>query len=185
MASSDTDSTSLKQLLQGMTGGEVEIYQGTVISASPLKIRMANDSALVITESNTYVPRHLTDYSTTVDISGGSVSGSTNSASDHTHSFSGTAASAGSHSHSVSGTTGEAGDDSHSHSYSGTTGEAGNHSHSVDGSVGSAGSHGHSIESITITGASMTVHNALKAGDTVHVLSLYNGKQYYVLDRVA
>lgn len=29
------------------------------------------------------------------------------------------------------------------------------------------------------------VHNALKVGDTVHVLSFNHGKQYYVLDRVS
>ncbi|MCD8364693.1 MAG: DUF2577 domain-containing protein [Clostridiales bacterium] len=111
MQGSDTGSTSIKQLIQSMTGGEVGIYQGEVISASPLKIQIVNDSSLIITEANTYIPRHLTNYSTTVNITNGS--GSDN------------------------------------------------------------------------TGASMTVHNALKSGDTVHILSLYNGKQYYVLDRVA
>ena len=30
----------------------------------------------------------------------------------------------------------------------------------------------------------ITIHNALKAGDIVHVLSFNHGKQYYVLDRV-
>lgn len=29
------------------------------------------------------------------------------------------------------------------------------------------------------------VHNALKVGDTVHVLAFNHGKQYYVLDRVS
>lgn len=39
-------------------------------------------------------------------------------------------------------------------------------------------SHVHAIGKIQIT-----VHNALKAGEKVHVLSFNHGKQYYVLDR--
>lgn len=35
-----------------------------------------------------------------------------------------------------------------------------------------------------VTGAAMTVYNALKAGETVHLLSLNKGKLYYILDRV-
>ena len=30
----------------------------------------------------------------------------------------------------------------------------------------------------------MTVYNGLKVGEKVHLLSLNNGKKYYVLDRV-
>ncbi len=101
------DATSLKGLIQGMSGGEVQIYQGTVTSASPLKIQIVNDSSLIISSANTYVPQHLTNYTVTV---------------------------------------------------------------SIDGS--------------DISGATMTVNGALKKGDKVHILSLFNGKQYYVLDRV-
>ncbi len=32
--------------------------------------------------------------------------------------------------------------------------------------------------------AELMIHNALKKGEVVHVLSLQNGKKYYVLDRV-
>ena len=32
--------------------------------------------------------------------------------------------------------------------------------------------------------ARLTVHNALKSGETVHILSLCRGKLYYILDRV-
>ena len=32
--------------------------------------------------------------------------------------------------------------------------------------------------------AEMTVHNALKTGDRVHLLALQSGKKYFVLDRV-
>lgn len=125
----ESEKTSIKQLIQGMTGGEVDVLQGTVTAVSPLKIQIANDEKLTISSNNTYVPRHLTNYTTTVDISGGSVSGSTSSAGDPSHT--------------------------------------------------------HSVTSITIKGATMTVYNALKVGETVHVLSFKNGKQYYVLDRIS
>ncbi len=148
--------TSLKQIIQGMTGGEVSIYQGTVTSASPLRIQIANDEKLVITDANTYVPWHLTDYTTTADIVGGRIEGSTGTAGAHTHAY--------------AGTTERAGDPEHTHSYSGNT--------------DSGGGHSHEISSVNIYGATMTVYNALKAGDKVHILSLNHGKQYYVLDRV-
>ena len=41
-------------------------------------------------------------------------------------------------------------------------------------------SHNHGI----VGRKKITVHNALKVGDKVHVLSLNHGKLYYVLDRV-
>lgn len=40
-------------------------------------------------------------------------------------------------------------------------------------------SHNHAI----LGRKKIIVHNALKVGDTVHVLALNHGKQYYVLDR--
>lgn len=42
-------------------------------------------------------------------------------------------------------------------------------------------SHRHSIRGET----SVTVHNALRIGEQVHLLALQNGKLYYVLDRVS
>lgn len=101
--------TSLKQLFQGMASSEVpQLVQGTVISDNPLRIQIANDSKLIIGESITIVPRHLTDYETEADLT----------------------------------------------------------------------------ESANIYKAKLTVHNALKIGDTVHILSLCRGKLYYILDRV-
>ncbi|MCD8208770.1 MAG: DUF2577 domain-containing protein [Bacteroidales bacterium] len=181
----DVDSaTSLKGLIQGMCGGEVELLRGTVTQASPLRIQIANDSSLVITETNTYVPRHLQDYTTTIDISGGNLNSATATAGSHSHSVSGDASSAADHTHSVNLTTGEDGDPEHTHSVSGNTGSAGSHSHSVSVSAASGGDHTHSLASFTISGAAVTIHNALGEGDEVHVLSLAGGKQYYVLDRV-
>lgn len=44
------------------------LLQGTVIATDPLKIQIANDSKLVISELITVIPWHLTDYETEVDI---------------------------------------------------------------------------------------------------------------------
>lgn len=52
-----------------------------------------------------------------------------------------------------------------------------------DGSVNAPCSDGGSLTDFTLTG-SITVNNALKAGEIVHLLSLNHGKQYYILDRV-
>lgn len=96
------------------------VMQGVVKSASPLKIQMSSDEKLLIGPNITYIPKHLTDYTTSCTISGGKVSGSTTNGSISSFSYEG----------------------------------------------------------------NITVHNALKAGDIVHVLSFNHGKQYYVLDRV-
>lgn len=44
---------------------------------------------------------------------------------------------------------------------------------------------GGKLEKFQIKGAVLVLHNALKVGETVHILSLQNGKKYYVLDRVS
>lgn len=115
--------TSIKQLFQGMAAGEAEVVQGIVKSASPLKIQIVNDEKLVIGPNITYVPRHLTNYTTTVSLSKGD-----------------------------------------------------------RGSVNGPCSDGSRLTDFDFSG-SMTVHNALKAGERVHLLSFNHGKQYYVLDR--
>lgn len=100
----ESDKTSIKQLIQGMAGGETEVVQGIVKSVSPLKIQITNDDKLVITENIIYVPKYLTNYTVEVDMPEDRIE--------------------------------------------------------------------------------ITIRNALKAGDTVYVLSFKHGKQYYVLDRV-
>lgn len=122
----ETEKTSLKQLFQGMAGDGVEVLQGIVKSVGPLKIQIVNDEKLTIGPNITYIPRHLTDYSTEVTVSW--------------------------RTESASGGSGDAAYASHSHAITGRK--------------------------------SITVHNALKVGDRVHVLSFNHGKQYYVLDRV-
>lgn len=125
----ETEKTSLKGLLQGMTGDGVQVLQGIVKSASPIKIQIVNDDKLTIGPNITYVPRHLTDYKT--DISGPNIQ---------------------------------------SYYYTGNSTES--------GTAPVSPPHVHAIGRVSVT-----VHNALKAGEKVHVLSFNHGKQYYVLDR--
>lgn len=122
----ETEKTSLKQLFQGMAGNGVEVLQGIVKSVGPLKIQIVNDEKLTIGPNITYIPRHLTDYSTEVTVSW--------------------------RTENASGGSGDAAYASHSHAIIGRK--------------------------------AITVHNALKVGDRVHLLSFNHGKQYYVLDRV-
>ncbi len=139
----EIEKTSIKQLFQEMTGGNaVEVVQGIVKSENPIKIQIINDEKLVVGENITYIPRHLTDYKTVIDIvqKDGSVDSKTKK------------------------------DGSHSHS-------------GVHGQT-SATPHSHALETFHIYSVEMTVYNALKVGEKVHILSFNQGKQYYVLDRV-
>ena len=117
--------TSIKQLIQQMTGDGVEVLQGIVKSASPLKIQIVNDDKLTIGPNITYVPRHLTNYTTTCSLAKG-----------------------------------------------------------AKGSVNGPANDGSRLTDFTFSG-SITVYNALQAGEKVHVLSFNHGKQYYVLDRIS
>ena len=121
----ESEQTSLKGLFQGMCGGDVQVLQGIVKSASPLKIQIVNDEKLVIGPNITYVPRHLTIYTTTCSLSKG-----------------------------------------------------------TKGSVNGPTSDGSRLTDFNFSG-SITVYNALQAGETIHILSFNHGKQYYVLDRIS
>lgn len=131
--------TSIKQMFQGMVPETIEVIQGTVISASPLKIQVINDEKLVLSENIICLPRHLSTYQTTVDITLGK--GSINS----------------------------------------VTREDGAHG----GHAGGDGKHRNTLETFNLSGASMTVYNGLKVGETVYILSFNHGKKYYILDREA
>lgn len=123
------EATGLKQLFQGMVPEGTTVVGGTVVSASPLKIRIENDDKLTVTGNVLLVPRYLTDWSATVDISlakGG-----------------------------------------------------------IDSVTDNKPGHTHKLSTFNITGAAMTVHNALKAGETVYLLKFNNGKNYLVIDRTS
>lgn len=151
------ESESLKGLFQQIAGGGLEVWQGTVKSVNPLRIQAINDEKLTIGPNITIVPMHLTDYETVADIALADGKIASTTAKD------------GSHGHNYSGSTKSAGGPPHFHGYEGTTEET---------------THAHSLSTFTLTGAKIKVYNALKVGETVHVLSLNRGKLHYVLDRV-
>lgn len=151
------ESTSIKGLFQGLIPDACGVIQGTVTSVSPLSIRVVNDDKLTLNASLLIVPKHLTNYTATVDIvqGKGTVNGKTATDGGHTHDY--------------EGNTESGGEPDHTHGYKGKTKEA---------------KHSHSLASFNIYSATMTVYNALKVGEKVHLLSFDNGKKYYVLDRV-
>lgn len=65
------EETSLKQMIQGMCPEGSSVIEGTVASASPLKITLVNDAKMILTANSLIVPRHLTNYNTS--ISGGNI----------------------------------------------------------------------------------------------------------------
>lgn len=126
----DEDNASVKKLIQGMVGGEVQLIQGTVIKVDPLRIA-TDDEKLILNENITIIPWHLTDYETKVSIK---------------------------------------------MDYGWKTKER-----SGGGGAAAYASHDHDI---VIEKKKITIHNALKVGDQLHILSFAHGKQYFILDRV-
>jgi len=145
--------TSLKGLIQSLQIKDMDIIQGVVISESPIKIQVIGDEKLILTENIICLPRHLTDYKTTVDImaSGDTIGGESQTAlsGGHTH----------------------------------TGGEHEGHQNNGGTHIHSGGEHSHGIDVFNIKGAKMTVHNALKKSDIVFILSFNRGAKYYILDR--
>lgn len=63
--------TSLRELLAlAVPSNTTGIVVGKVMKTSPLEIQVSNDAKLVVTESNVFVPDHLTNYSVSIHISG-------------------------------------------------------------------------------------------------------------------
>lgn len=63
--------TSLRELIAKAAGGRASgVIVGKVTKTNPLEIQVLNDAKLVLTESNVYVPKHLTDYSVSIHLSG-------------------------------------------------------------------------------------------------------------------
>ena len=121
----ETENTSLKGLFQSLAGESVEVWLGEVKSVAPLRIQAVNDDKLVIGPNITYVPQHLTDYTTEVTVNW--------------------------QTEAASGGSGDAAFASHPHAITGRK--------------------------------KIIVHNALKVGERVHVLSFKRGKQHFVLGR--
>ncbi|MBQ8331145.1 MAG: DUF2577 domain-containing protein [Clostridia bacterium] len=72
------DPNSLKALIQELIPDPCGIFQGRVVSTSPLKIQALNDEKLIISALSMIVPKHLTDYTAEAEFStGDSVTGGT------------------------------------------------------------------------------------------------------------
>lgn len=65
------EATSLRQMFQSMVPDPVAVIQAVVISTNPLMVQAVNDDKLVLGSGLLCVPAHLSDYTVTVDISGG------------------------------------------------------------------------------------------------------------------
>ncbi|MBQ9346429.1 MAG: DUF2577 domain-containing protein [Oscillibacter sp.] len=154
MANTGAEATSIKQLFQSMMGEGPQILIGTVTGTNPLRIQIEGDEKLVIGGSNTIIPQHLTDYTTKATFE--LDEGTIDSVTEGN----------GSHTH----TNGEHG----GHGIGGT----GRHTHGPDGT------HPHHLVTFALTRGTLTVHNALQSGEMVLVLSINNGKRYFVLDRM-
>ena len=106
--------TGLKELIQSLAPEAPGVIEGTVTSASPLQVTLANDSKMVLGKNSLIVPRHLTDYMVEVDVkkSAGALDSKTTK-------------DGGEHEHDDGGHDGhESGDGKHTH-------DGGKHVHSV------------------------------------------------------
>lgn len=97
--------TSIKQLLQGMQVKDLDIVEGEVISAAPLKIKLTNNDKMVLDKDIMVIPRHLTDYTVNVDITlpaEAILTSVTTVAGDHSHSApEGSTSTDGNHTHDL------------------------------------------------------------------------------------
>lgn len=186
--------TSVKQLLQKMMGEKTTIVQGIVTSENPLIISLVNDTLMNIPSSLLIVSEHLTSRRINVKVTMSNISGRTeNGGSGNTGENSGTTKNDG------GGTTGEGGAGAtetttqtiaggqywHSHSLEAHTHSIPNHSHELNSHKHTIEPHDHSFTfGMTSHDAVIEYDNSLKTGDYVHMLSIGDGKIYYVIDRV-
>ena len=172
---------SIKGLFQGLVPEAMEIIRGRVTSTSPLQIQAVNDEKLTIHGNIMRLPKHLTDYTTTCDISGGEFDSQTTEDGEHTHATTDSGEhrhpeiqSSGEHTHEP-----EIEEESGAHTHPAIE-NSGHHSH---GNTEEGGSHSHNLKTFSITGATIKMYNALRVGEIVFILSFNDGKTYYVLDR--
>ncbi len=178
---------SIKGLVQELSGHDVQVTQGTVVSANPLQIQMANDEKLVVGSSICYVPQHLTDYQVSVDLADGTLTASTDESGEHKHEIEITV-----ETETQTNVTGGEQGGEEGEGEGEQPEEPSPDSPSVDvsvsatatGDIQNAGKHSHSVKELSLAKGTLTIYNALKAGDRVHVLSYNGGKQYIVLGRV-
>lgn len=69
--------TSLKGAFQSMVPKQSGVVDATVISVSPLIVKLKNDDKVAISATSLIIPNTLTNHTVTVDIEGGIVSAET------------------------------------------------------------------------------------------------------------
>ena len=140
-----------------------DLRYGTVVSASPLSVRLTEQ--FVLPASLLVVAKHLTDYDVEIDIT---ANWETDSGGEHTHTFEGNTDKAGT---MLDGGSIDQSDpfnyEEHTHTYGGTTETADGHIHNISGKKRSK----------------ITVYNALKVGDKVALLRQAGGQSYFIVDR--
>ena len=63
--------TSLRELMRTAVGiRTASVITGKVTDTDPIEISVDNDPNLVLDEDNVFIPKHLTDYSVSIHISG-------------------------------------------------------------------------------------------------------------------
>lgn len=63
--------TSLRELMRAAVGiRTASIITGKVTDTDPIEISVDNDPKLVLDEDNVFIPKHLTDYTVSIHISG-------------------------------------------------------------------------------------------------------------------
>lgn len=82
------NATGLKQMFQSMCPDGSGIIEGKVTNISPLQVTLSNDDKMILNANTLIIPRHLTNYTTSVTITGGTTGGSMNKAGEPVHSHS-------------------------------------------------------------------------------------------------
>ena len=193
---------SVKELFQKMAGEKTSVVQGIVTSANPIRISLVNDAVMDIPSGLLIVPEYLQKRRKTVTIvtmngtteSGGSGNtgdgggGNTQSGgSGSTNSGGG-----GSTGYGGSGQTGDCEIDgathfhylgTHNHSLDNHTHSINNHTHGLNTHKHTMPAHTHEVK-MTNKSVQIEIDDSLQVGEYVHLLSIGQGKIYYVLGRV-
>lgn len=170
----EVSKTSLKGMFQGLaTKGAPDVVLGIVKQTNPLQVQVMNDEKLLLNEEILYIPEHLTDHEVEITLNDWNT--------EQTEVRFGPLTQNHSHTVTASGNTDAAqitlGEYSGSHSHSVTVN--GNSSQAtVDFGILSQ-FHSHEL----VGTKKITIHNGLKVGDVLHLLSFATGKQYFALGR--
>lgn len=131
----------------------VNIVFGVVISTSPLQIQI--EQKLTLDKEQLVVAKHLTNYSTTMNVYMDTNSKTVSFDFSHKHSVNLTSDEEKNHTHNVSGNTGNK-----------TLNDSKTHNHNISGNF------------------NVTIKNGLMVGEKVILVRMQEGQKYIVLDRI-